>query len=62
MLRRGRTYPWGTSALPTMSSCSVMRPGWDSQLLDSSMQGRYVAFSIEELSTIEFADIETVEK
>ena len=41
---------------------SVMSTGWNDELDVQAMGGRYIAFSIEELSTVEFVDIQTREK
>ena len=40
---------------------SVMSNGWNDELYAQPMGGRYIAFSIEELSTLEFEDIQTQE-
>ena len=39
-----------------------MSRGWNDPLNLQPMAGRYVGFSIEELSTIEFDDVETREE
>ena len=41
---------------------SVMISGWNSELNDQPMGGRYIAVSIEELSTLEFDDIDSREE
>lgn len=48
MLQRTRERNW-----------SVMSSGWDRDIDDPPMSGRYLPFSIEELSTIEFSKIDT---
>lgn len=40
---------------------SVMSSGWNAPVDNPPMSGTYIAFSIEELSTIEFHDIQTVD-
>jgi len=40
---------------------SIMSSGWSDTVDNSPMNGDYVAFSIEELFTIEFNKIETIE-
>ena len=40
---------------------SVMSSGWNDELDAHPMGGRYIAFSIEELSTVKFEDIQTRE-
>jgi hypothetical protein len=40
---------------------SVMSEGWNSPVNEKPMAGRYIAFSIEELSTIEFNKLDTVD-
>jgi hypothetical protein len=41
---------------------SVMSSGWNSELNDQAVGDRYIAGSIEELSTLEFDDLETTEE
>ena len=41
---------------------SVMISGWNSGLNDQPMGGRYIAISIEELSTLEFDDVDSREE
>jgi hypothetical protein len=41
---------------------SVMSSGWNSELNDQPMGGRYIAVSIEELSTLEFDDVDSREE
>jgi hypothetical protein len=41
---------------------SVMISGWNSELNDQPMGGRYIAVSIEELSTLEFDDVDSREE
>jgi len=38
-----------------------MSEGWNDPLNSQPMAGRYIAFSIEELSTVEFEDIQSQE-
>jgi hypothetical protein len=38
-----------------------MSKGWNPEIDAEPMGGRYIAFSIEELSTLEFEDIQTRE-
>lgn len=45
----------------TVPTWSVMSSGWNPPVNDPPMDGDYIAFSIEELFTIEFDEIETMD-
>ncbi|WP_158853305.1 hypothetical protein [Halorhabdus sp. CUG00001] len=45
---------------PNSLQWSVMSSGWNSPVNASPMNGVYVAFSIEELSTIEFQNVDSI--
>jgi len=44
---------------PESARWSVMSEGWNGAVANQTMNGDYVAFSIQELFTVEFAEIET---